>query len=95
MLPSIDKVWLIDWIAGLAGAHTVADDILISDKDDTFKDAVKDDKKNLLALLVRCREKGVKLDKDKLKLKMSKVPYVDHMLPKDGLGPGQSKVGAI
>ena len=61
----------------------------------TFKDAVKNDKKNLLALLVRCREKGVKLDKDKLKLKMSKVPYVDHMLHKDGLGPGQSKVEAI
>ena len=52
-------------------------------------------KKNLLTLLVRCREKGVKLDKDKLKLKMSKVPNVDHMLTKDGLGPGQSKVEAI
>ena len=95
MLPSIYKVWLIDWIAGLAGAHTVADDILISGKDDTFKDAVKDDKKNLLALLVRCRENCVKLDKDKLKLKMSKVPYVEHMLPKDGLRPGQSNVEAI
>ena len=30
-----------------------------------------------------------------LSRKMSKVPYVDHMLPKDGLGQGQSKVEAI
>ena len=88
MVSPIDKVWLIDWTAGLAGAHTVADDIFISGKDETFKDAVKDDKKNLLALLVRCREKGVKLEKDKLKLNMSKVPYIDHMLTKDGLGLG-------
>ena len=72
-------------IEGLPGVRTVADDILITGEGDTLQEAVKDHDKNLLALLARCREKGVKLSKEKFKLRMSEVPYVGHLLTKDGL----------
>ena len=82
-------------IEGLPGVRTVADDILITGEGDTLQDAVKDHDKNLLALLARCREKGVKLNKEKVKLRMSEVPYVGHVLTKDGLKPDPSKIEAI
>ena len=77
-------------IEGLPGVCTVADDILITGEGDTLQEAVKDHDKNLLALLARCREKGVKLKKEKFKLRMSEVPYVGHLLTKDGLKPDPS-----
>ena len=82
-------------IEGLPGVRTVADDILITGEGDTLQEAVKDHDKNLLALLARCREKGVKLNKEKFKLRMSEVPYVGHLLTKDGLKPDPSKIEAI
>ncbi|XP_015759420.1 PREDICTED: uncharacterized protein LOC107338702 [Acropora digitifera] len=82
-------------IEGLPGVRTVAGDILITGEGDTLQEAVKDHDKNLLALLARCREKGVKLNKEKFKLRMSEVPYVGHLLTKDGLKPAPSKIEAI
>ena len=82
-------------IEGLPGVRMVADDILITGEGDTLQEAVKDHNKNLLALLARCREKGVRLNKEKFKLRMSEVPYVSHLLMKDGLKPDPSKIEAI
>ena len=82
-------------IEGLPGVRTVADDILISGEGDTVQEAVKDHDKKLLTLLERCREKGVKLNKEKFKLKMTEIPYVGHVLTRDGLKPDPSKIDAI
>ena len=82
-------------IEGLPGVRTVADDILITGEGDTLQDAIKDHDKKLLALLARCRDKGVKLNKEKFKLRMTEVPYVGHVLTKDGLKPDPSKIEAI
>jgi len=46
----------------------MADDILIAGSGDTETDATVDHNKNLRALLHRCREKGIKLNRQKLKL---------------------------
>ena len=48
-------------IEGLPGVRTVADDILIAGEGDTVEDAVQDHDRKLIALLERCRGKGVKL----------------------------------
>jgi len=82
-------------IKGLPGVRTVADDILISGDGNTVEEAVKDHDKKLLTLLERCREKGVKLNKEKFKLKMTEIPYVGHVLTRDGLKPDPSKIDAI
>ena len=49
----------------------------------------------LLTLLERCREKGVKLSKEKFKLKMTAIPYIGHVLTRDGLKPDPSKIDTI
>ena len=82
-------------IEGLPRVRTVADDILITGEGDTLQDAVKDHDKKLLALHARSREKGVKLNKEKFKLRMTEVPYIGHVLTKDGLTPDPSKIEAI
>lgn len=82
-------------IEGLPGVRTVADDILISGEGDTVQEAVKDHDKKLLTLLERCREKEVKLNKEKFKLRMTEIPYVGHVLTRDGLKPDPSKIDAI
>ena len=61
-------------IEGLPGVRTVADDILISGESDTVQEAVEDHDKKLLNLLERCREKGVRLNKEKFKLKVTEIP---------------------
>ena len=70
-------------IEGLPGVRTVVDDILISGEGDTVQEAVKDHYKILLTLLERCQEKGVRLDKEKFKLKMTEIPYVGRVLTRD------------
>ena len=65
-------------IEGAPGVRAVADDILISGEGDTVQGAVKDHDKKLLTLIERCREKGVRLKKEKFKLKMTEIPYVGH-----------------
>ena len=79
---------------GIASVHTVADDILITGEGDNVQDTVKDQDKKLLTLPERCREKRVKLNKEKFKLKMTEIPYVGHMT-RDGLKPDPSKIDAI
>ena len=46
-------------------------------------------------LLLRCREKGLKLNTKTFKFKLSSVKYVGHILRSDGLAPDPSKVQAI
>ena len=75
--------------------RTVADDILISGEGNTMKEAVQDHDKKLVALFNRYRKIGLKLNKDKFKLKMSEIPYVGHLLTQDGLKPHPSKVEAV
>ena len=57
--------------------------------------AKKDHDEKLLALLHRCRGKGVNLNKEKLKLKLTEVPYVGHVLTSSGLKTDSSKVEAV
>ena len=46
-------------------------------------------------MIDRCREKNIKLNAKKMKLRLSEVPYIRHLLTADGLTPDQNKVKAI
>ena len=60
-----------------------------------MEDAVLDNDMELLALLDRRRKNGLKLNKDKVKLKMSEIPYAGHSLTQGDLKPVPSKVEAV
>ena len=53
-------------VEGLPGVHSIAD-ILVYGEDKTDVEAVTDHDKKLKALLERCHERGLKLNKDKLR----------------------------
>ena len=45
--------------------------------------------------MLRCQERNVKLNKDKMKLRYSEVPYVGHLLTDKGLKPDPDKIRAM
>ena len=56
-------------LQGLADVMPIFDDILIFGAGDTKAEAMADHDAKLRALMQRCREKGIKLNKGKLKLR--------------------------
>lgn len=74
---------------GLQGVTTLIDDILVYNKTREEHDA------NLRNVLTRSREKGVKLNSDKLAVGLTDVPYFGHILSADGLKPDPGKIAAI
>jgi len=54
-----------------------------------------DHNRNLRALLDRCRERGIKLNADKLKLNRASMIFCGHELTRSGVRPDPRKVEAI
>ena len=53
-------------VEGLFGIHSVADDIVVYGEGDTEEEAIVDHDRMLRALMDRCQERGLVLNKDKL-----------------------------
>ena len=62
---------------------------------DTIQDAIQNHNYNLTKLLDRCRQKNLKLNRKKVQLRKTKVPYIVQLLTADGVKPDPSKVAAI
>ena len=82
-------------LEGLPGVRAIHDDILIFGWGKDEKEAEIDHDKNILALMERCREKGIKLNKDKFKLKLKEVTYMGHKITSEGLKIDPEKLRAI
>ena len=82
-------------LVGLNGCKAIADDILVFGCGGHDDEAVRDHDKKLVALLQRCRDKGVKLNREKLQLRLKQVAYMGHVLTAEGLQPDPEKVKAI
>ncbi|XP_066969141.1 uncharacterized protein [Macrobrachium rosenbergii] len=84
-----------DALRNLDGIEVIADDILVYGQGDTHQEALENHDKNLLALLQRCRQENVKLNQEKMKLHVTEVKYIGHLLTKDGVRPDPKKIEAI
>ena len=73
--------------------YKIADDILITGRGSTMKEAVKGHDATLLKLLDWCQERNLKLNREKLQLKCSETPFIGHVLTPDGVKPDPSRVG--
>ena len=80
---------------GLKGVACIADDILIFGCGETKEEADADNDRNIIALLDRCREKGLHLTKEKLQLRRKSTIFMGHELTTDGLRPNSRKGQAI
>ena len=82
-------------LEGLNGVKSVADDILVYGKGDTIEEATKDHNENLKCLMQRCQDKGLKINKQKVRLGMSELKFMGHTISRDGLKPDSEKVKAV
>jgi predicted Fe-S protein YdhL (DUF1289 family) len=82
-------------LESLEGLLTVHDDMAIYGVGETEEEAKQDHDIRLREFLRRCREKGVKLNKKKLKLRCSEIPYLGHLVTRDGLKLDPDKIKAI
>ena len=86
--PEIFQRRMHELIEEPSGVEVVADDFVVVGRGDTTDDAIKDHDANLEALLQRCAEKGIKLNPDKIKLK---IPFIGHIATSEGLCVDPSK----
>ena len=84
-----------DVVQGLPGVEGIEDDILVYGKGSTKEEYIKDHDDNLTKLLEQARAVNLKLNKKKLKLRLSVVRYMGHLLTSEGLQPDPEKIRAI
>ena len=82
-------------LEGLEGILKITDDILVYGVGDNENEARIGHDRKLEALLNRCRERGVALNKNKLKLRISEVSFMGHIFSKEGLKIDPDKVKAV
>ena len=82
-------------LEGLDGTKAIADDILVFGTGTTQEEAEKNHNERLKAVLARCWQKGVKLNKEKMQFKQQKVAYMDHVITSEGLQADPNKIEAI
>lgn len=66
-------------LEGLDGVRTLVDDIVVFANDRATHD------RNLEAFLTRCREKGIKLNPNKMEVGQTEIPFYGHVLSAQGL----------
>ena len=62
---------------------------------DTDEEALKDHDRNLREVLSRCRQKGIKLDSEKIQFRQKQVSYMGHIISSEGLRADSNKLKAI
>ncbi|KAK7901627.1 hypothetical protein WMY93_018396 [Mugilogobius chulae] len=93
--PEVFQRKLMQALEGLPGVYVIADDVLITGEGDTLERANVNHNENLRRFLQRCRQKDIKLNADKFKLRKQSVPYIGHLLTAEGLRIDPEKVRAI
>ena len=76
----------------LDGLH---DDMVIYVVVEKEEEATTDHNAKMKKFLQRCKERGVKLNKKKLKLLCKEIPYMGHLVRGDGLKPDPGKIDAV
>ncbi|CAC5402113.1 unnamed protein product [Mytilus coruscus] len=82
-------------VEGLPGVRSIVDDSLIYGEGDTEEEAIDDHDRKFRALMERCRERNLKLNKEKLKLKLKEVRFIGHLVTSEGLKPDPEKIRAV
>ena len=87
--PEVLQNHMPELFADVEGVKVIVDDILVWGKDDEEHDA------RLEQVLRRAREVNLKFNAKKCKIKQEEVPYVGHVLSKDGLKADPEKIRAV
>ena len=93
--PEVFQRRMHELIEGLQGVEVIADDFVTVGFGDTLEKATSDHDRNLEAFLQRCRDRGLKLNPEKIQLCKQEVPFIGHVATGQGLCVDPAKVQAI
>lgn len=93
--PEIFQQKLTQALEDMPGLYIIADDVLITGQGETQEEAERDHDEKLRLFLDRCRQKNIKLNADKFRLRQKETTYIGHRLTADGLKADPEKVRAI
>lgn len=93
--PEVFQRKLTQALEDLPGLYIIADDVLITGQGETQDMAQRDHDEKLRLFLNRCRQKNIKLNAEKFKLRQKEATYIGHLLTADGLKIDPEKVRAI
>ena len=93
--PEIFQSRLEAALSGLDGVKAIVDDLLVYGEGETLEQAVEQQNARLLALLQRCRGKGIRLQPEKFRFQVQEVKYCGHIFTMGGLKPDPEKIRAI
>ena len=82
-------------VEGLAGTEVIHDELLIVGCGTTDEEVDIDHEKNLREFLDRARERNLRLNAEKMKLKLTEVPYISHLVTREGLHVDPKKLEEI
>ena len=82
-------------VEGLNDVEPIFNDILLYGVGETDAEALRDHDTKLSGLFQRCRDKGIKPNKEMLKLHCSEVSFMGHTVSNDGLKPDPAKLQGI
>ena len=82
-------------LEGLDGVKAIADDILTWGDDETIEEAIVNHDKRLLTLLERCKQKNIKLKKEKFQLWKTELSYMGVVLTDKGVKPDPKKQDCV
>ena len=80
---------IFEALSDLPGVACIADDVIIHGKNE------QEHEENLKKFLSRCRDKGIKLNKKKLDLRMSEITFMGHRISQNGIQSDPEKVRAL
>ena len=93
--PEIYETHMHELIEGLTGIEVIADYFVVVGWGHSEAEAIHDYDKNLQALLQWCEVWGVRLNTEKLKLRMHEVPFIGHRATDEGRYVDPAKVQVI
>ena len=82
-------------LEGLEGTLCIADDIVIYGVGKNNEEATQDHDKKMREFLIRCRNKGIRLNKKKTELRKSEINFLGHKITPEGLKADPNKIKAI
>ena len=94
--PEVFQRKMHEVIEGLKGIEVIADDFIVVGFGRTEEQAIADHDQNLMAFLERCKERCkeryLKLNASKIRLRLPKVPFIGHVATAQGLQVDPHKV---
>ena len=93
--PEVFQRRMHELIEGMPNVEVIADDFVVVGYGETQQDAIRNHDDHLVAFLQLCKNRGLKLNREKIRLRQKGVSFIGHVATDTGLRVDPAKVKAI